>query len=260
MKKLFLITLLFLTGLESYASQLVVGLTSENLVAWNIWEYKQGELKQYLLLCNQGEQKINMEIKEKRFSDNGISFRDISTDTTYFKLDLAPGKLVKLAYPQVKGKLVFMEFLENQKDIGIMEINLTRPPTAFVQKKFGYYSNEGINSGLLGYWVKLSSIYDLKAKISFGLDEQGRKYEVSQLIKVLKPGEQIPRDKMELSAEKATDKSILEVSKGKKEEIFRLTETTGNNGFIPVSLFANHLEKGRLLMSAFNEIGIFQPN
>lgn len=260
MKPLLLLVFLLFAGIKSYASQLVIGLSSKSLIAWNIWEYKHGELKQHLLLFNQGEKEINVEIKEKRFSDNGNTFSEITTDSTFYKLDLAPGKLMKLAYPQVKGSMVYMEFLENQEDIGLMEINLAHPPAAFVQKKFGYYSNESINSGELGYWVKLSSIYDPKAKISFGLDEQGRKYEVSQLIKVLKPGEEISRDKEELSALKDTDESILEVSKGKKEAAFKLNETTGNQPFIPVSLFANHLSNGRLLMSAFNRIGIFQAN
>lgn len=260
MKKILPLLLLLLVSLKSYSSQLAIGLISENLVAWNVWEYKHGELKQHLLLFNQSKKEIAVTIKEKRYYDNGITFKDISTDTTFHELALAAGKLVKVPYPQSTGKMVFMEFLEDGEKIGLLEINPAHPPKAFVQKKYGYYSSEGINSGLLGFWVKLTSIYDPNATISFGYDQGQRKYEMSQLIKVLQPGEEIPRDQIELAARKATDKSILEINPRQKEASFRIKEKAAGRRFIPVPLLANHLEKDRLLMSAFTEIGIFKPD
>ncbi len=256
MKKI-LIVLLFLFSLKAHASQLLIGLFSENIVAWNIWEYKDGVLQHHLLLFNKGKSARELQIKQKSFKAKDTSFEVVPTDVTFHQLSLDPGQLVKVAYPQRTDEARFMEFFENRESIGMLEIREEEPAKAFVDKKYGFYSNEGINSGPLGYWVKLKSIHDPKTEVVFGFDLKLSKKEHSQLIKVLKHDQNIPQDQSDLAVLKAADKTIIEISQPKSEAVFNLDLNPEEKSFQPVFLFSNHFENRRMFMSAMKWIGIF---
>lgn len=56
MKKVLFLLLLVLHT-PAWGSQIVVGLRSDNLVSWSVWEPKGGTLKHYLLLYNKDRSK-----------------------------------------------------------------------------------------------------------------------------------------------------------------------------------------------------------
>lgn len=254
MKRILLIVIL-LISLKSYSSQITIGLNTKNIVAWNIWEYQDGELKQYLFLYNKDIEGMNIEIKLKRFEVVDYNFKLIKTDLTFHKIVLKPDELIKLAYPQKTTDLDFMEFFENQKSVGLMAINSVQPKKSFVRKKYRYYSNEYVNSGRLMFWIRLESIFDQNTKISF--EAILRRKDDFQLIKILNNENNFRSLNKNLTDLKSSDKSIIALSKKNKRANVELVKKQKNDSIIIITIFSNYVELGNLTSSRYGKIVIF---
>lgn len=255
MKKILLISILFY-GLNSYSSQIVIGLVTDDIIAWNIWECYEGELKHFLILYNKDFKRKNIEIKLKRFKEVGTNFEVVKTNKTFYQISLKPDQLLKLEYPKKVERLDFMDFFDSHKSIGLMQINSDRPKESFVQKKYGYYSNESINSGYLGYWVRIESIFNPESEIGFESNLR-RKGDV-QLIKIIDDVESFYNQNVYLTDLKSTDNSIIELNSRKTRASTKLRKVKFEKGIIPITISMNYIEQGNLISISNSRIVIFR--
>jgi hypothetical protein len=255
MKKILLISILFY-GLNSYSSQIAIGLVTDDIIAWNIWEYNNGKLKQYLILYNKDFKRRDIEIKLIRFKEVGSNFEVVKTNITFYQISLKPNQFLKLKYPKKIERLDFMNFFDSHKNIGLMSINSNRPKESFVQKKYGYYSNESINSGNLGYWVRIESIFDPESEISFE-SKLRRKGDV-QLIKIIDDLESFVNQNVYLTDLKSTDNSIIELNSRKTRASTKLRTVKLEKGIILITISMNYIEQGNLISISNSRIGIFR--
>ena len=165
MKKYLL--LLLLLPFYGRASQIVVGLRSDNLVSWNLWERQGNSLKHYLLLYNQGAAGTDVTIKLLRFASNGSQFTRIATNKTLHRAYLAPHQLVRLKYPASKSAHDCAEYFENGQSVGVLPISVSRPPASVLKSYRQFYSNQGANSGESSFWMAFESIYTPSRQIEF---------------------------------------------------------------------------------------------
>lgn len=164
MRKAFLFLLLVL-HLPAWGSQIVVGLRSDNLVSWSVWERQDGALKHYLLLFNKGQQAMEVKVKLKRFSSDGSHFTDVYTNQTFFRLKLGAQQLVRLKYPKKLLASDYTEYFENGQSIGLLPATTARPGNAVLNDSCRFYTDQGLNARYLGYWVAFESIYALPKRI-----------------------------------------------------------------------------------------------
>lgn len=127
MKQSFFLLLLLLP-LAARASQIVVGLRSDNLVAWSLWERAGKERKQYLLVQNKSPQEVALTIRLKRFIPMGPGFKEVKTTTVFHTLRLAGHQVVRLPHPQAATQHDYLEFVENHTSIGLLTFNTPPPP------------------------------------------------------------------------------------------------------------------------------------
>jgi len=168
MKKLFFALLLSgLSCLPARASQIVVGLRSDNLVSWSIWKRQGAGLKHYLLLYNKGSQAVEVALQLRRFASGGSRFTDVSPHTALAHRRLAAGQLVWLPYPKKLGGRDYAEYFENGASIGLLPGNAGWPPKAVVNEQFQFYANQGADARWLGYWLALDSIHALPRRLAF---------------------------------------------------------------------------------------------
>ena len=255
MKKILLIFIL-LYGLNSYSSQIAIGLVTNDLIVWNIWEYNDGELKQYLILYNKDFKRKDIKIKLKRLKEVGTNFEVVKTNKIFHHISLKPVQLLKLEYPKKTERLDFMDFFDNHKSIGLMQINSDRPKKSFVQKKYSYYSNESINSGYLGYWVRIESIFNHESEIGFE-SKLRRKGDV-QLIKIIDDVESFVNQNVYLTDLKSTDNSIIELNSRKTRASAKLRKVKFEKGIILITISMNYIEQGNLISISNSRIGIFR--
>lgn len=167
MKKLFLALLLFgLSYLPAQASQIVVGLRSDNLVSWSLWKRQGFGLKHYFLLYNKSPQTIDIRLTLRRFASDGSHFSDISPHTALGHRRLAAGQLVWLPYPKKLEGRDYAEFFENGASIGLLPGSTGWPPKAVVNEQFKFYANQGADARWLGYWLALDSIQALPRRLA----------------------------------------------------------------------------------------------
>jgi hypothetical protein len=158
--KRILFILLMLGQLPALASQIVVGLRSDNLLSWGVWEREGTRLKHYLLLYNKGSQPLTVTIREQRFRPAGSNFADVGTHKLLHRTQLKAQQLVRLRYPASRGKLDFMEYFENGASIGLLPINARRPDAvALGGVAYRFYTSEGANSDGMSYWLAFNSLY-----------------------------------------------------------------------------------------------------
>ena len=165
MKKYLL--LLLLLPFSGWASQIVVGLQSDNLISWSVWERQGHSLKHYLLLYNQGAANLDVTIKLLRFSSNGSQFTKIASNKTLHHAHLAAHQLVRLKYPATESAHDYAEYFESGKSIGVLPLSGSQPTAAIRQASHRFYSNQGANSGESSFWMAFDSIYSPPAQIEF---------------------------------------------------------------------------------------------
>ena len=159
MKKHLLLLLLLLLPFFGRASQIVVGLHSNNLISWNVWERQGNSLKHYLLLYNKGAAGLDVTVKLLRFSANGSQFIAMATNKTLHQAYLGPRQLVRLKYPAKASAHDLAEYFENGQRVGVLPISVGRPPAAVLNSSRPFYSNQGVNSGEGSFWMAFESIY-----------------------------------------------------------------------------------------------------
>lgn len=158
MKK-YLLALLLLGQLPALASQIVVGLRSDNLISWGVWEREGATLQHYLLLYNKSAQPLDVIIREKRFQAAGTSFTTGPTQRRLARQKLAPQQWVRLRYPESRAGLAFLEYFEHNVSVGLLPLNAHRPDAAALAgAAYRFYTNEGANSGELRYWLAFNAL------------------------------------------------------------------------------------------------------
>ena len=165
MKKYLL--LLLLLPFSGWASQIVVGLRSDNLISWSVWERQGNSLKHFLLLYNRGAAGLDITVKLLRFSSDGNQFTTIATNKTLHQAHLAPHQLVRLKYPAKESAHGYAEYFEDGKSVGLLPISVSRPPAAVLKSSRQFYSNQGANSGEGYFWMAFESIYSPPRQIEF---------------------------------------------------------------------------------------------
>ena len=162
-----LLLLLMLLPFSGRASQIVVGLRSDNIISWSVWERQGNSLKHYLLLYNRGIAGLDITVKLFRFSSDGSRFTTIATNKTLHRTYLAPHQLVRLKYPAKASAHDLAEYFENGKSVGVLPIAVDRPPAAVLNSSRNFYSNQGANSVEGSFWMAFKSIYSPPRQIEF---------------------------------------------------------------------------------------------
>lgn len=165
MKK-YLLALLLLGQLPTAASQIVVGLRSDNLISWDVWEREGATLQHYLLLYNKSAQPLNVTIREKRFRAVGTSFTASRTNRRLVSQKLVPRQWVRLHYPDSRAGLAFLEYFEHNVSIGLLPLNARRPDAAALAgTAFRFYTNDAANAGELRYWLAFNALDTTPAQL-----------------------------------------------------------------------------------------------
>ncbi len=162
MKNCFLI--LFLAFTIQLSAEIPVGLTSNNIFTWSVWENDKGVLKHYLYIYNKTKKEIKLQIKLKKFKPNG---EEMNVDKEIYKTFLAPTRITKLDYPTTTDKLSYMNFFEDGKTVGVIAFNMEEPQRSFVDNKFRFYTNAGVNASKGSVWMRIESIYNVNSEIGF---------------------------------------------------------------------------------------------
>ncbi|PJJ48004.1 hypothetical protein [Hymenobacter chitinivorans] len=155
----FLLVILLVLQLPARASQIAVGIWSKNFLAWDVWEQQPSRLMHQMLLYNKASHEVALEVRLLRFREVNTQFETVPTSKVLFRVKLQPGQLQQLKYPKQGTGHDYMEFFENGQRVGVQELNGTPPPAAAVQPDFRFYSASSANSGQLGYWLALESLY-----------------------------------------------------------------------------------------------------
>lgn len=155
----YLLVLLLLGLRPARASQIVVGLRSDNLLSWGVWEREGTTLKHYLLLYNKSALPLAVSIREKRFQPVGTNFTAGTTHRRLFSRKLAPGQWVRLRYPASRAQSAYLEYFEHNVSVGLLPLSAGRPDAAaLASPAYRYYTNEGANSGEMRYWLAFNSL------------------------------------------------------------------------------------------------------
>ncbi|RZK15576.1 MAG: hypothetical protein EOO56_22545 [Hymenobacter sp.] len=156
--------LVFLLGqLPALATQIVVGLRSDNIISWGVWEREGTSLKHYLLLYNNSSQPLSLVIRE--WDSQAVSPVPGKSKKLY-QSQLLAKQLVRLRYPKTRAKVGYLEYFENAVSVGVLPSNLSRPDAAALSgETYRYYTNEGSNSHSLTYWLAFNSLVTPPAQL-----------------------------------------------------------------------------------------------
>jgi hypothetical protein len=158
MKK-YLLVLLLLGLRPALASQIVVGLRSDNLISWGVWAREGTTLTHYLLLYNKSAQPLAVTIREKRFQAAGTGFTGTGTHKRLFSSKLSPGQWVRVRYPESRAKSAWLEYFEHNVSVGLLPLNASRPDAAALAgAAYRYYTNEAANARVAGYWLAFNAL------------------------------------------------------------------------------------------------------
>lgn len=257
MKSCFIILLVFV-GLQSFASGITVGLHSENLIAWSVWESNEGKLKHQLLIFNKGKEKINVEIKLKQFKAGETGFEEINGDKTIHKANVGSNQLVKTDYPEKSTELDFMEFFENDKSVGMLRISTIAPAPSFITKKFKFYSSEALNTGDLGYWIRLVSIYDPNTEVGISTEMSEGGYD---LIKIITNEKEMETYWSKLFALHPSDTTILKLSGAGNSAAAHFKGTWGEKKVLTFPILKEHVSGDKVTgISGGKAIPVFRKS
>lgn len=258
MKKYFLI-LFSVFQIQTYANQIPIGLNTKNIISWNFWENNNGKLKHYLCLYNKTQKEIKIEIKLKKFKSVGANFEEVKTKKIFYKVNLVAGQLMKLEYPEQSDKLGFMEFLEEDLRIGLLSFNLEKPEPSFVQDKYKYYSNAGINGGATIFWMRLESIYHANTEIGifFNLKNDNESF----LIKIIDLNKNDGESYWtKLNTLQKTDSTIIKLDQLSPIYTFQLRKDFGEEKIVIFEIIAEHIEENKMVSAHNTRTPIFKQN
>lgn len=158
MKK-YLFALLLLGQLPALASQIVLGLRSDNLISWDVWAREGTTLRHYLLLYNKSAQPLNVTIREQRFPAAGPAAATGSSPRRLARQELAPRQWLRLRYPKSRAGLAYLEYFEQNVSIGLLPLNAHRPDAATLAgPPYHYYTNSAANASELRYWLAFNAL------------------------------------------------------------------------------------------------------
>ena len=205
------ILLVLLAQLPARASQIVVGIRSKSLLVWDVWEQKK-QLEHRLLLHNQGAVEIELVVRRQRFAEIGTQFQKSPAAKVLYRVRVRPHELVQLSYPRQRSGREFMEFTENGRNVGLLELDDAAPSPAARVGQHRFYASKGSNSGHLGFWLGFETLHAgaAPALMTFYLpkvyDEQ------YQLVKVTAGMDTLSHRSANLDSLAATDPTILRLS------------------------------------------------
>ncbi|UOQ52760.1 hypothetical protein [Hymenobacter cellulosivorans] len=198
-----------LLQLPTRASQIVVGIWSKNFLVWDVWEQQTPKLTHRLLLYNQAAREVALEIRLLRFREVNYQFVTVPTHKVLLQVRLQPGQLAQFKYPKQGTGHDYMEFFENGQRVGIQEINAAQPAATFLRPDFRYYTATSANSGQLGYWLALESLYQQPGPAHLALTIRKGYDEEYQLVKVSAGQDTLSRRARNLDSLRVTDSSII---------------------------------------------------
>jgi hypothetical protein len=206
MKK-YVILFLIIFQLKSFAGQIALGLTSNNVFTWSIWENDKGQLKHFLYLNNTAQKEVKIQIKLKKYKNAGNDFEEVKTDKEIYKVFLPPNRVTKIDYPINIDKMCFMDFFEDGKSIGLLSFNMEEPQRSFVDNRYKYYTNAGTSGAKIGAWMRIVNIYDPHTEVSI-MSTIKNASDIC-FVKIMNAGGPVPQLSASLDSLQASDKSIL---------------------------------------------------
>jgi hypothetical protein len=243
MKK-YIILLLIMFQLKSFAGQIELGLTSANVFTWSIWENDKGQLKHFLYLNNKTQKEIKIQIKLKKFKNAaGGGFEEVKADKEIHKVFLPSNRVTKIDYPLNADKMSYMEFFEDGKPIGILSFNMEEPQRSFVDNKYKYYTNAGITGAKTGAWMRIVNVYDPHTEVSI-MSTIKNATDIC-FMKVVTAGGSGPRPALSLDSLQASDKSILKFDQVNNLYTLKLQGDFGKEKSVAFPIFIEQVQSGK---------------
>jgi hypothetical protein len=253
--KKYVLFLFILFAVKSFAGQIPLGLTSDNLFAWGVWENEKGVLKHYLYVYNKTKKEIKLQIKQKKFKPAGNDFEEVKVDKEIYKTALAPARITKLDYPANSDRMSYMNFLEDGKSIGIIPFNMDEPMRSFVDNKYKFYSNDVINQAKAGLWMRFVSVYDPQTEMSISSNLKNPNDAV--YIKIINSGtEEGKTDPLKLDSLQQTDKSILKLDASVPVQTFKLKGEYAQSKFVIFPMYIQYMQNGKQAVALNSKIYI----
>lgn len=159
MKHLIIALNLLLLPLLSSGSQIGLGLRTDKFECWDVFVNKNDVVKHKMLLYNKTRTSINIKIKIKNISEVDNHFVIKEGNEIVTEININPGKLYFIDYPQRSNKDDLLNFYENQEPIGMLEISKEKPSAEMIDCGYPYIYN------FSGYWVGVSSITDVNIEL-----------------------------------------------------------------------------------------------
>lgn len=242
--KNFLIILFSLLIVRSIAGTIPVGINSEKIFAWSVWENEKGVLKHYLYVFNKTKKEVKLQIKLKKFKPVGTNFEEVKLDKEIYSTFLAPSRLTKLDYPISTDRMGFMGFIEDGKPVGILQYNLEEPQRAFVDNKYKFYTNCGVNGAKEEVWVRIESVHNPHSEIS--ISSNIKNPNDALFVKIIHPKtDNASSYEGILDSLQQTDKSILKLDQSTASRTVKLEAELGQEKFIFVPILIQGTQNGK---------------
>jgi hypothetical protein len=244
MKKYFSLFALFLI-VNTHASTIGLGLNSTNVYAVSVWENNKGQLKHYLYLYNKSEKHVKLVIKQKKYKWVGTVPEEIKApEKELYKTELAPGRITKFDYPLTPPAGNYMNFMENGKEIGLLDFNGAEPERAIIEDQYKYYFNNGVNGGSSMFWFKFESIsaFDTKMGISCKTKNANERY----VLKQVSPSEDRSQNLDSLSQ---TDKTVIKLDPTNNKYTAKVQGNFGQEKIVLIFFRAETYQNGKFVSS-----------
>lgn len=252
MKKYILLLLVAFT-IRSFGGQIPVGLTSDNIFAWGVWENDKGVLKHYLYVYNKTKKEIKLQIKQKKFKPSGNDFEEVKIDKEVYKTVLAPTRVTKLDYPASSDRMTYMNFFEDGKPVGVLAYNMEEPLRSFVDNKYKFYTNDGINQAKAGLWMRFVSINDPQTDMSISTNLKNPNEAVFIKIVNLKTEDE-KKYLVKLDSLQQTDKTILKLDASAPVQTVKLQGDFSQNKFTLFPLSVQYVQNGKQVTAISSKI------
>jgi hypothetical protein len=165
MRKYLVLLLLLLSG-PAWSSQIIVGLRSDNLVSWSVWERQGSRLKHYQVLYNKGPEPLDIEIRLRRFALEESSLTDLGARKTLYHLRVPSQQVTRLKYPKGLADHEYAEYFENGQGIGLLPASVRQPSGAALRNEYHFYTDQGLDGHQLGYWVAFKTLNTPPAQVA----------------------------------------------------------------------------------------------
>jgi hypothetical protein len=127
-------------------------------VSWSVWERQGSQLKHYLVLYNKGQEPLDIRIKLRRFALESSSLTDLGVSKTLYRIQVPSQQLKRLKYPKALADHEYTEYFENGQRIGLLPATVQRPSATVLRDDYRFYTDQGLDAHLLGYWVGLRAL------------------------------------------------------------------------------------------------------